>query len=119
MLEKDIKIICQKCHSPMRRIDDITFRCTKCNVEEEICFNVPDEDKEQYHFYNENIPITDNSDCGLYCDGCGHSLLMGGNFMLSDMDDTVSEDNDSIGVDCHCPNCGASYSIVERISDRI
>ena len=45
--------------------------------------------------------------------------LMGGNFMLSDMDDTVSEDNDSIGVDCHCPNCGASYSIVERISDKI
>ena len=88
-------------------------------IKEEICFNVPDEDKEQYHFYNENMPITDNSDCGLYCDRCGHSLLMGGNFMLSDMDDTVSEDNDSIGVDCHCPNCGALYSIVERISDRI
>ena len=34
MLEEDKKIICQKCHSPMRRIDDITFRCTKCNVEE-------------------------------------------------------------------------------------
>ena len=32
MLEKDRKIICQKCHSPMRRIDDITFRCTKCNI---------------------------------------------------------------------------------------
>jgi hypothetical protein len=50
MLEKDRKIICQKCHSPMRRIDDITFRCTKCNVEEEIRFTVPDEEKEQYSF---------------------------------------------------------------------
>ena len=105
MLEEDKKIICQKCHSPMRRIDDITFRCTKCNVEEEIRFTVPEEDKEQYHFYNENMPIMDNSDCG---------LLMEDNFMLSDRDDTVSEDNDSIGVDCHCPNCGALYSIVEH-----
>ena len=36
------------------------------------------------------------------------------NFMLSDRDDTVSEDNDSVGVDCYCPNCGALYSIVEH-----
>ena len=34
--------------------------------------------------------------------------------MLSDRDDTVSEDNDSVGVDCYCPNCGALYSIVEH-----
>lgn len=114
MLEEDRKIICQKCHSPMRRIDDITFRCTKCNVEEEIRFTVPDEEKEQYHFYNENMPATNNTDSELYCDRCGHSLLMEDNFMLSDRDDTVSEDNDSIGVDCHCPNCGALYSIVEH-----
>lgn len=31
-------------------------------------------------------------------------------------DDTVSEDTDSVGVDCYCPNCGALYSIVERIN---
>lgn len=44
------------------------------------------------------------------------SLLMEDNFMLSYRDDTVSEDNDSVGVDCYCPNCGALYSIVERIN---
>ncbi len=29
-------------------------------------------------------------------------------------DDTVCEDNDSFDMDCHCPNCGALYSIVEH-----
>jgi len=107
-------VICQKCHSPMKRINSITYKCTECNLEEEILFNIPDEEKEAYPFYNKEINIGDEPDSGLYCDKCHHSLLMEDNFMLSDRDKTVNEDNDSIGVDCHCPYCGSQYSIAEH-----
>lgn len=114
MEKTNIKVICQRCHIPMRQIDDTTYRCTKCNLEEEIKFVIPNEEKETYPFYNKEIKIDSESDSGLYCDKCHHPLLMEGNFMLSDRDKTVNEDNDTVGVDCHCPYCGSSYSIVER-----
>ena len=43
-----------------------------------------------------------------YCTNCGHSVSMSNNFMLSDYDDTITDDNDDkmnfvLG---QCPYCG-------------
>lgn len=107
-------VICQKCHSPMKQMDVTLYKCTKCNVVEDIQFNPPEEEKMTYPFYNKDINIDCESDEGLYCDKCHHPLLIEGNFMLSERDKTVSEDNDAIGADCHCLYCGSQYSIVEH-----
>ena len=44
---------------------------------------------------------------------CGHNLIIGGNFMLSDFDDSLKEYDDAMVTNATCPYCGASYEITD------
>ena len=44
------------------------------------------------------------------CFRCGHELIIGGNFMLSDVnDEELSDEDDTMLTNASCPYCGASY----------
>jgi DNA-directed RNA polymerase subunit RPC12/RpoP len=48
------------------------------------------------------------------CMRCGHDLIIGGNFMLSEMNgEELSEEDDAIVTNAYCPYCGASYEIYD------
>ena len=48
------------------------------------------------------------------CMRCGHELIIGGNFMLSDFNgEDLAEDDDAMVTNAHCPHCGASYEIYD------
>ena len=45
---------------------------------------------------------------------CSHDLIISGNYMLSDLnEDLGEEDDDAMVTNAHCPYCGASYEIVD------
>ena len=44
---------------------------------------------------------------------CGHDLIISGNYMLSDLNEDLGEDDDAMVTNAHCPYCGASYEIVD------
>ena len=44
---------------------------------------------------------------------CGHDLIIGGNFMLSDWLDNLTNNEDAMVTNYHCPHCGASYEITD------
>lgn len=49
-----------------------------------------------------------------HCFMCGSALVWGNDFMRSDLDpDITNEDDDAILRECSCPGCGAVYSIYE------
>lgn len=48
----------------------------------------------------------------LKCMRCGHELIIGGNFMLSDFE-IVNEDGDAMVTNASCPYCGASYELFD------
>ena len=44
------------------------------------------------------------------CMRCGHDLIIGGNFMMSDVTgENLDEDDDAMITNASCPHCGASY----------
>jgi hypothetical protein len=50
----------------------------------------------------------------LKCMRCGHDLIIGGNFMLSDITGGALEEDDEARVtDASCPFCGASYELYD------
>ena len=44
---------------------------------------------------------------------CGHDLIISGNYMLSDLNEDLGEEDDVMVTNAHCPYCGASYEIVD------
>ena len=45
---------------------------------------------------------------------CGHDLIIGGNFMLSEVTGTeLDEDDDAMVTNASCPHCGASYELYD------
>jgi DNA-directed RNA polymerase subunit RPC12/RpoP len=50
----------------------------------------------------------------LKCMRCGHDLIIGGNFMLSEVTGTeLDEDDDAMVTNASCPHCGASYELYD------
>jgi DNA-directed RNA polymerase subunit RPC12/RpoP len=48
------------------------------------------------------------------CMRCSHDLIINGNYMLSDLNEDLGEEDDDVMVtNAHCPHCGASYEIVD------
>jgi DNA-directed RNA polymerase subunit RPC12/RpoP len=47
------------------------------------------------------------------CMRCGHDLIISGNYMLSDLNEDLVEDDDTMITNATCPYCGASYEIVD------
>ena len=109
------KVVCPICSSLMISGDGNIWHCTnrECHCEKGI-YNADCNETYFFHYFNEKVPLPDENKSGLRCDRCGHSLVADDNFMLSDRDDSVNADNDSIGLDCHCPNCGLTYTIIEH-----
>ena len=51
-----------------------------------------------------------------YCILCGTELILGGNNMLSDFDDTISEEDDCMVTNATCPKCGTMYEMTDAPS---
>ena len=50
----------------------------------------------------------------LKCMRCNHELIIGGNFMLSDLNgEELADDGDAMVTNASCQHCGASYEIYE------
>ena len=48
------------------------------------------------------------------CMRCNHELIIGGNFMLSEVvGEELAEDDDAMVTNCSCPYCGAQYEIYD------
>ena len=54
------------------------------------------------------------------CMRCGHDLILGGNFMLSDIDgEELPEEDDAMVTNATCPYCGAYYELYDTpLSER-
>lgn len=47
------------------------------------------------------------------CMRCGHDLIILGNFMLSDVDEELSDKDDAMITNMECPYCGARYEVTD------
>lgn len=48
------------------------------------------------------------------CMRCGHEIIIGGNFMLSDISgEELNEEDDAMVTNAHCPYCGAGYELYD------
>lgn len=47
------------------------------------------------------------------CMRCEHDLILESNFMLSDFDDGINEEDDAMVTYAHCPYCGARYELTD------
>ena len=48
------------------------------------------------------------------CMRCNHELIIGGDFMLSEVvGEELAEDDDAMVTNCSCPYCGAHYEIYD------
>jgi DNA-directed RNA polymerase subunit RPC12/RpoP len=48
------------------------------------------------------------------CMRCGHELIIEGNFMLSEINgEELSEEEDAMVTNAHCPHCGARYELTD------
>lgn len=47
------------------------------------------------------------------CMRCNHDLIIENNFMLSEIIDLTSDDEDTMITSCKCPYCGLTYEIAE------
>lgn len=54
------------------------------------------------------------------CMRCGHDLIIGGNFMLSEInEEELSEEDDTMVTTASCPYCGANYDLYDTpLSER-
>lgn len=45
---------------------------------------------------------------------CGHEIIIGGNFMLSEINgEEFNEEDDAMVTNAHCPYCGAGYELYD------
>lgn len=48
------------------------------------------------------------------CMRCDHELIIEGNFMLSEINgEELSEEEDAMVTNAHCPHCGARYELTD------
>ena len=48
------------------------------------------------------------------CMRCGHEIIIGGNFMLSEINgEELNEEDDAMVTNAHCPYCGARYELTD------
>lgn len=107
----NIRIKCQYCHTEMALQEDNLYQCPKCGIKEEIIFDVEDCDKNAYPFYNNEIDTEAVCKSNLHCDRCGSPLLSDSNFNADERYKGQVKDENSVGLDCHCLYCGATYSL--------
>lgn len=87
------------------------LRCPYCGAYFE-CMEVPESEKMEWDFYKDGEPtngrFTEIDIMNSHCMNCGHSISMSGNFMLSDIDDTITDDDDDkMSFETNqCPYCG-------------
>ena len=85
--------------------------CPNCGAKFE-CTEVPEQEKQDYDFYRNgedtSLRIDEVDIMNEHCTNCGHNVSMSNNFMLSDYDDTIVDENDDKMnfVLNQCPNCG-------------
>lgn len=106
-----IRIKCQYCNVEMELHDGNIYQYPKCGLKEEIIFDVGDCDKDAYPFYNGVMDTEVNCKSNLHCDRCGSPLLPDSNFNADERYKEQTTDGNSIGLDCHCLYCGATYSL--------
>ena len=100
-----------------------TYICPHCGRIYDVELTV-DEDKQYYHHYNDDVNCTisdENHGYEFKCTECGHYVIITNNFMRSevygDVDEEETDENgllmdDAIVDILHCPNCGASITVV-------
>ena len=114
-------IICTRCAHELE-LEDIwegdedygntyVLHCPYCGARYE-CTEVPYSERNEYDFYKDGEDISlriDEPDImNGHCTNCGHHVSMSNNFMLSDYDDTIEDDNDDKMnfILNQCPYCG-------------
>lgn len=87
------------------------LKCPYCGAEFE-CVEPSQSEKKNFDFYKDGEPIDGRLEVpdimNGHCINCGHPVSMSNNFMLSDFDDTITDDKDDkmnfvLG---QCPYCG-------------
>ena len=115
-------VICTRCAHELE-LDDIwegeedygntyVFHCPYCGARYE-CTEVPESEKDEYEFYKDgkediSMRINEPDIMNGHCTNCGHHVSMSNNFMLSDYDDSITnEDDDKMNFILNqCPYCG-------------
>ena len=100
------------------------YNCPYCGAIE-ICYPCPEEDRDDYTYYNNDIEDTlGGSDHGYpgLCPICGSHIVWGSDFMRSEILGDVDEDDldehglpkdDALASSVSCPHCGAGIEIIE------
>lgn len=100
------------------------FNCPYCGTIE-IFYPCPEEDRENYAYYNdENEDTLGGCDHGYpgLCPQCGSHIIWGSDFMRSEVLGDVDEDDvdeygipndDALASSVHCPHCGASIDVID------
>lgn len=94
---------------------EIGYYCSNCKTEYMVRV-LPDEEKQDYPFYNKDLTDTIPNEYHGYggkCPICGHYVYWSADFMLSEMEgvDLPEEEDSVVGV-CSCPHCGSSIDII-------
>ena len=116
-------LICTRCAHPLELQDVLeigeeeygplyNFLCPHCGARYE-CTEVSEGEKKNYPFYDDgeedtSLRIDEPDIMNGHCTNCGHHVSMSNNFMLSDYDDSITDDNDDKMnfVLNQCPYCG-------------
>ena len=115
-------IICTRCAHTLELEDIIEgdaeygdtymFACPHCGARYE-CTDVPQSERDQYDFYKNgeddiSMRISEPDIMNGHCTNYGHQVSMSNNFMLSDYDETITdEDDNKMNFSLNqCPHCG-------------
>lgn len=108
---------CTRCFNDLiveEVVDDVNLTeliCPNCGARY-TCYEPEESERMEYDFYKngEDISgrITEPDIYNSHCTNCGHHVYVVNNFMLSDYDDTITDDDDDCMnyIICECPNCG-------------
>ena len=115
-------VICTRCAHELE-LEDIwegeedygntyVFHCPYCGAKYE-CTEVPESERDEYEFYKDgeediSMRIDEPDIMNGHCTNCGHHVSMSNNFMLSDYDDSITneDDNKMNFILNSCPYCG-------------
>lgn len=115
-------IICTRCAHKLELIDvwnvvtefgeTYIFYCPHCGARYE-CTEVAETERENYGFYKDgeediSMRIIEPDIMNGHCTNCGHQVSMSNNFMLSDYDETITDEDDNKMnfILNQCPYCG-------------
>lgn len=124
---------CMRCSHELKEVDNMDegydievkeYNCPHCGAIE-FCYPCPEEDRENYAFYDENVEDTLGGCSHGYpglCPICGSHIIWGSDFMrsevLGDVDESELDEyglpkDDSLATSVSCPHCGASIDIID------